>query len=131
MYRGGNMISVYDLTFYNRQLSDAQKYNFPIVKRKIELQNRLAKCKSKTKRNKLLKEYLKVKSLCLGIMYGGASLVHDKFTSGSRVIFQNNHIIQSKLADDFLKSEAIVIAGLIKKNKLKETCCGDCFILEK
>ena len=125
------MISVYNLAFYCTSLAASRSRNLPIMKKRIELQNRIRKCRSKTKRNKLLEEYRKVKSLCLGIMYGGASLVHEKFTSGSRVIFPSNHPIQSKLADDFLKLEAMVIAGLIKKNKLKETCCGDCFILEE
>lgn len=124
-----NMISIYNLPFYRLYLNDAQSYNLPIVKRKIELHNRLMKCKSKTKRNKLLKEYRKVKSLCLGLMYGGASVIRDKFTSSSRVIYPSNIIIQTYSAFNLKKVEQLTIAYFIKKGLLKETCCGDCFVV--
>ena len=123
------MISIYNLPFYRLYLNDAQAYNLPIVKRKIELHNRLMKCKSKTKRNKLLKEYRKVKSLCLGLMYGGASVIRDKFTSSSRVIYPSNPIIQTYSAFNLKKVEQLTIAYFIKKGLLKETCCGDCFVV--
>ena len=64
------MISVYDLPNYCIQVEAFKNNNLPIMKKRIELHNRIRKCKSKTKRRKLLKEYHDIKSLCLGLMYG-------------------------------------------------------------
>ena len=64
------MISVYNLAFYCTSLEASRSRNLPITKKRIELQNRLRKCRSKTKRKILLQKYHDVKSLCLGLMYG-------------------------------------------------------------
>ena len=42
----------------------------------------------------------------------------------------SNYLIQSKVASDFLKKERLIVASLIKEGLLKETCCGDCFVVE-
>lgn len=68
------MITVYELPHYNELLNVAATNNLLIMKKRIELQNRLHKCKSKTKRKKLLKEYRRVKSLCLGLMYSFSAI---------------------------------------------------------
>lgn len=64
------MISVYDLPNYCIQVEASKNNNLPIMKKRLELHNRLRKCKSKTKRRILLKEYRDIKSLCFGLMYG-------------------------------------------------------------
>lgn len=124
------MITVYELLHYNELLNIAATNNLLIMKKRIELQNRLHKCKSKTKRKKLLKEYRRVKSLCLGLMYGRASVVPDKFTSGSQVIYPSNLPIQKQNAFDLEKAEKLAMACLIKEGLLKETCCRDAFTIE-
>lgn len=78
------MISVHDLPFYCTQLELAITNNMPIMKKRIELRGRLHKCKSKTKRKKLLQEYRNVKSLCLGLMYGRSVFPNESLTSIGR-----------------------------------------------
>lgn len=80
------MITVYELPHYNELLNVAAANNLPIMKKRIELQNRLHKCKSKTKRKKLLKEYRRVKSLCLGLMYGRRTFPNEPLTSIGRLV---------------------------------------------
>ena len=53
-----------------------------------------------------------------------------KLKNNANFTVGNNHLIQSKIASDFLKKEQLIVALLIKEGVLKETCCGDCFVVQ-
>ena len=78
------MITVYELPHYSELLNIAAANNLPIIKKKTELRNRLQKCKSKSKRRKLLKEYRRVKSLCLGLMFSFTAIDELSFPKKDR-----------------------------------------------